>query len=270
MTLASLVNSTTSDYLRDADTLLQLAVRVFKTIGSAKEWYFYDQSAFLHQDSFRLTPLIEQCRRIWWGLFSMDRQISILYDRDPLLDLEGCEIGFPTPDAEYDRQMESEEARMQGVPMSRPGAVMGGAVDALGAIDAVVIPKTPPRWFVPPPLPLLGPPGEDATTTAQQPLPPKPRPFHPFEYYVNLMNLFESIRLHRHSASQGISQDLAQANYNKIVSDLDYWFSGLPKPVQVMDNNPSASEYLRAPGSLQILGIAWVPDSDFRSSLFTI
>lgn len=258
-------HSTTRDYLRDADNLLQLAVRVLKIMGASKEWFFYDQTAIV-EDSFRLTQLVEQCRRIWWGFFAMDRQISILYDREPMLELKGCQVGFPLTNPEYEHQIEAQEAKM--IAVTHPNPLMGGVIDAWGAMNSVVISCTPPTWFTPPKLPSLGAeepplPVAGASLDDSNTLRPtrSPRPFHPFEYYIDLMNLFEAIRKERPFALvQGRKIWMESPALRQISDDLDDWYKGLPKPVQLMDIDPSSTEYLKAPGSLQTLGIAWVSE----------
>ena len=157
--------------------------------------------------------MVEACRRAWWALFAIDRQISVLYDREPLLNLDECEVNFPSGDPEYEQAMAVRDAEvaMEGRAPS--------SLDLLG-VRPVILPLSAPAWFVKPRYPMLKPlePGQGG----------KP-PFGRFEYYVALLNLFDRIRAHRRSSAEsGIEPWVDSLARNGIVQDLEGWYDGLP------------------------------------------
>lgn len=240
--------STSSDYLRDALLVLRLAVRVARTIGMNREWLFRDPSKQLITDE--PSPLIELCRRVWWILFSVDRQISVTFDRAPLTTLEECEVGFPLPDMDYETKMEgfAERPRSGIFDTTPPGPV--------------VLASTPPSCFKKPEYLMLKPPA--ACSLAVDPRSSRPPPpFQPYEYYVALLNLYERTRHLRQLCTQPNNREPCWADRHfrpGILADLDAWFCGLPKMVQMMDDEVLAKGgRLDNVGKLaSVNGIAWV------------
>lgn len=200
--------STSEDPLADAHALLELAVRVAYTAGLNTEWRFGSGE--------NLTPLLEMCRRCWWALFAIDRHISVLYGKAPLLDPDQCEVGFPMGDVEYEKRIEQN--------------LISESLDLAFTGTAIV---APPRSQI----------AKVGWLTAPDKLPGPfgPIPFGPFEYYVALMCLYERVRWFRERASLAGLAPWADTTLRQgILQDLDSWFAGLPPFVKTCDENPAS------------------------------
>jgi hypothetical protein len=201
--------STSSSHLKDAYTLLHIAVRIARTCGLNAEWKFTSGPG--------LTPLLELVRRVWWMLFALDRHISVLGDRDPLLEFGQCEVRFPCSDGEYADALGDLE-------------ISAGVFEDLNAGPVLVTKPLASHshsqyaFFRP-------------FRMGEERIPP---PFHPFEYYVFLMDLWDRILRYRRGAMMlGLAPYAPTSTRLAMLADLKAWFAGLPPFIQAFDADPA-------------------------------
>lgn len=217
--------ATSDDPLGDAHALLTLAVRVARIAGMNAEWRFG------RPETGKATPLLEMCRRCWWALFSIDRHISVLFGRAPLIHPDESEVAFPLSDADYEGLAKPEQEN-----------------DALDLLLTESVTVSRPRGSKPPKIPWLTAP--DKVTGSLGAL-----PFGLVEYYVALMSLYERVRWYRALSLQANMPPWADTTARRfIVADLDTWFDGLPPFIEQYDGNPQL--VVRGPNSGEMAAFA--------------
>lgn len=83
-----------------------LTVKVVKAARLNEEILYHREPLSPHGP---IPPLVEQGRRLWWMLSLMDKQVSIMYNRDAHFDVEEC-LGLPL----HVSEAEFEERQRQG------------------------------------------------------------------------------------------------------------------------------------------------------------
>ena len=129
---------------------------------------------------------------------------------------------------EYDLALKKEERDTDDLKRS--------GVFENDATPAIVVTKERPTWF------------RHRQSTFFEPTKPGeaqriPPPFHPFEYYVTLMDLWDRIQRHRrNSLLLGHAPWESSPGRFGIIADLDSWYAGLPPFVRAFDLDPSVGK----------------------------